>query len=431
MFLAVEIATVIVEIFFVSFYLKGLFQNYEKNRRYVLLTYFIAGIGLCALSIFPVNPFIRLGYTFLSITLLAKLHFQVKWLASVYSSLLLCMIYIIVDFVCSGIVGMFGVTAGELLVFGNSRIITIVMAKLVQVFCIFLVIKMTQWKKSHDSLVNAIPLLLCQVFSVFICYLMYLGGLENASVITPVFVIGSVGILYINVIIVFYVERIKEVSEIKKQNELAEQRYHSSLEYFQQVKDDQEETRALWHDIKKYLNTMTELINNNEITHAKECIHHVSELFRNTGNIVDVGNTVISAVLNHSVQKARRLNIETELDVWVPKEINISAADLSVMIGNTFDNAIEACEKLKNKEKKISIQLVQKESILFFEMKNPYEVSAPAEKKDRKIHGYGLKNVKRCVDKYKGIMQNGPKDGIYVVSIHINVPAAALSEKTA
>jgi hypothetical protein len=431
MYLAVEIATVILEIFFVSIYLKGFFQTYEKSKMYILGSYIIGGLGACFLSIFPINPFIRLGYYFVVIFVLARLLFRTKWIASFYSALLLCMIYILCDFILSGVLGLFGVSTNQLLEYGNTRIVYIVFAKLIQTFCIFLVIKLSQWKKSQDSLINAVPLLLCQVFSIFICYVMYLGGLEDASRITLTFAIAAVGILYINIIIFLYVERIKEVSEIKKQNELAEQRYHSSLEYFQQVKDDQEETRALWHDIKKYLNTMNELINNNEISHAKECIHQVSELFKNTGNIVDVGNTVVSAVLNQSVQKARRLNIETELEVWIPKEINMSAADLSVMIGNTFDNAIEACERLTEKEKKISIQLIQKDSILFYEIKNPYESAAPALKKDGRIHGYGLKNVKRCVEKYKGFMKHGPADGLYIVTVHLNIPFATVIEKTA
>jgi sensor histidine kinase regulating citrate/malate metabolism len=239
------------------------------------------------------------------------------------------------------------------------------------------------------------------------------------------FIIGSVGILYINVIIFVFVERIKAVSEIKKQNALAEQQYKSKLEYFEQIRDDQAETRALWHDIRKYLNTMNDLMNRNDIVHARECIGQVSELFEDIGKVVDVGNTVVSAVLNHSVQKARRMNIDTDLDVRVKPDLKISAADLSVIIGNTFDNAIEAVAELPGANKRITIQLIEKGAMLFYEITNPYDPGASSPKKNQKQHGFGLKNVRRCVDKYRGAMSLSPERGEFKVSVHLNIPTEA------
>ena len=307
--------------------------------------------------------------------------------------------------------------------YGNNRVIYIVLTKIVQIFCIYLVIKLSQWRKSQESLLNAVPLLLCQVFSIFICEIMYQSALKTASAVTASFIVGAVGVLYINIVIFVYVERIKTVSEIKKQNELAEQQYKSKLEYFEQVRDDQAETRALWHDIRKYLNTMNDLINRNDIAHARECISQVSELFEDIGKVVDVGNTVVSAVLNHSVQKAHRLNIDADLDVRVRPDLNISAADLSVIIGNTFDNAIEAVSTLPGEKRRITIQLIEKGAMLFYEIANPYETGAPVPKKDRKRHGFGLKNVRRCVDKYKGTIRLSPEGGEFIVSVQLNIPS--------
>jgi two-component system sensor histidine kinase AgrC len=426
MYIAIEIATAILETFILSIYLKGLYQSYKRKPFFVLAAYAVSGIFLCFLSLapntIPLIPFIRLGYGFLSFLILTKLLFDVKWLTAVYTALLLCAISIIVDNICSGIILAFGVSSDLLFDYGNTRIWYIVLAKLVQIFCVYLVIKLSQWRKSQESLVNAVPLLLCQVFSIFICYIMYLGALKAASAVTVSFIVGAVGILYINIIIFLYVERIKRVSEIKRQNELAEQQYKSKLEYFEQVKDDQQETRALWHDIRKYLNTMNDLMNRNDIGSARECIGQVSELFAGIGKVVDVGNTVVSAVLNHSVQKARRLEIETELDVRVRPDLNMSAADLSVIIGNTFDNAIEACEKLQKENRKISLQLIEKNAILFYEITNPFAAENAAGKKDSKRHGFGLKNVRRCVDKYKGTMNIDTAGAVFRVSIHMNIP---------
>jgi ABC-type bacteriocin/lantibiotic exporter with double-glycine peptidase domain len=135
----------------------------------------------------------------------------------------------------------------------------------------------------QDSLIEVIPLLLCQIFSIFICYLMYLTVYSEATRITWSFIIGAIGILYINIVIFLYFERIKEASEIKRQNELADLQYQLKVDYFDQIKEEQAETRALWHDIKKYLNTMNELMSMNDISSARNCFAQVTDLFDGIG----------------------------------------------------------------------------------------------------------------------------------------------------
>ena len=424
-YITIELVNTFFGMVIISIYLKGLFQTYIKKPAVVALAYVAAGVVLGALSTsLHINPFIRLGCTFLLLLLLSKFLFGTKWLTSLYSALLFCAIAIIVENICSGIILLFGVPAGDIFHFNNMRILYLVLALLVELFCVYLVVRLSQWRKNQESMVSTVPLLLCQIASIFICYIMYQGTLSTGVTVKLSFVVGALGILYINIVIFVFVERIKEVGEIKKQNALAEQQYKSKLEYFEQVKDDQAETRALWHDIKKYLNTMNDLINRDDVIHARECIGQVSELFENIGQVVDVGNTVISAVLNHSVQKARRLSINTDLDVRVRPGLNISAADLSVIIGNTFDNAIEAVGALPEDRKRITVRLIEKGEMLFYEIINPYE-PVDTVKKDRSRHGFGLKNVRRSVEKYKGAMRLDLEDGEFKVSVHMNIPPEA------
>lgn len=429
MYIAVEIATAILEMLVISIYLKGLYQNYVKNTVIVWVSYAITGIFLCLISVFSVDPLLRLVYAFVSFFVLSALLFGAKWINAFYGALLLCVINVIVDYAIFGLITFFGIQADTLKVYGNNRVLYIVLAKLIQFFLIFLVIRLSKWRKTRDSLVETIPLLMCQVFSIFVCYFMYLAVYNEATRLTWSFIIGAVGILYINIVIFLYVERIKEVGEMRRQNELADLQYQLKVDYFNQIKEDHANTRALWHDIKKYLNTMNELISRNDIDHARECITQVEDLFNGIGHVVDVGNTVVSAVLNASTQKARRMNIDTELDIRVRPDLNISAADLSVIVGNTVDNAVEACAALED-GKKISIQLIQKGALLYYEIKNPYKKRDPeAEEEERnpKLHGYGLKNVRRCIDKYKGTMNICSSDTHFCVSIHINIPAEQLS----
>lgn len=428
--IAVDFATAVLDILVLSIFLRGLYQNNVRSTFFVWTAYIIAGMLLCVLSLFSFHPMLRLGIAFIIFFALSIVLYGAKWMNAFYGSLLLCVINVIVDYSISTLMTFFGIPTETLAVYGNNRVLYIVISKLVLFFLVFLVIRISKWRRLQDSFIESVPLLLCQVFSVFICYLMYLAVYNAATKITWGFVVGAIGILYINIIIFLYVERIKEVGEIRRQNELADLQYQLKVDYFDQIKEEQAETRALWHDIKKYLNTMNELMNMNDIRSARDCIAQVTDLFDGIGRVVNVGNTVVSAVLNASVQKARRMNIETELDIRVRPDLDISAADLSVIVGNTVDNAIEACEPLADEDKKISMQLIQKGAILYYEIKNPYMKTDPeleTEEKNPKLHGYGLKNVKRCIDKYKGTMTIYSCDKYFVVSIHMNLPIGSNS----
>ena len=59
--------------------------------------------------------------------------------------------------------------------FRNNRVLYIVLDKLVQLFLIYLVIRLSKIKKSPNSLIEAVPLLLSQIFSIFVCYFLYLA----------------------------------------------------------------------------------------------------------------------------------------------------------------------------------------------------------------------------------------------------------------
>lgn len=420
MYLVFEVFTVILELLFIHIFTTGLFHKYQRSRKSVFISYALFGALLCVLSLLPINPFVKLTFIFVSIGLLTRFLFVAKLLSSIYCALLICIINVVVDIVCSGIIAFFGLPINSLLEYGNNRIIYIVIAKITQLFFYHIVIKLSNWHRANESLIGAVPLLLCQVFSVFICHTMFLAVYNEQTSVTIDFVIGAVGILYINVIIFLYVERIKAVYEMKRQNELAEQQFKSELEYFQHLIDDREETRALWHDISKYMNTMQSLIDSNEINHARECVDQASKLFSNIGNVVDIGNTVVNAVLNQRVQKARRMNIPVELDVRIPEEVNVSSADLSIIIGNTFDNSLDACSALSEKKRRISIHIIQKGKMLLYEIENHFTEGEPVLSKSKRVQGYGLKNVKRCVDKYKGDMSIDKSEGIFKVSIHLN-----------
>ena len=120
------------------------------------------------------------------------------------------------------------------------------------------------------------------------------------------------------------------------------------------------------------------------------------------------------------MKKAEELGVAIRPEIWVDGRLNFPATDLFVIIGNTLDNAIEACCQIEEESARVvSIVIHQKNHLLLYEASNPY--NGKKLQRPGNIHGYGLKNVEACVARSNGLMDISKKHGIFTVSIQLNL----------
>lgn len=112
-----------------------------------------------------------------------------------------------------------------------------------------------------------------------------------------------------------------------------------------------------------------------------------------------------------SQKKREALAEDIAFDIQAVPMINIrlSEAEICALFGNLLDNAIEACRSLEEKGRWIIIKMEKKNQILFIEIKNSIGKKPVVKngelitsKSDYMKHGYGIKSVKRIVEKYEG-----------------------------
>ena len=191
--------------------------------------------------------------------------------------------------------------------------------------------------------------------------------------------------------------------------------YVQQEEYYQQLLDKQTETRALWHDLNKYLRAAK------AETPSAQALEQLESLLDSATGIIDVGNRVVNVILNEYDQAAKAAGIELRLKVNVPEELFVSAADLYVLIGNTMDNALEACKVLPTHQRLIDLTLRTHNDVLYYKLVNPYIPKEGYPHKDP-ARGYGLQNVRKCVQAYGGNLEIIEKDGYFTVFTHLNRP---------
>ena len=191
--------------------------------------------------------------------------------------------------------------------------------------------------------------------------------------------------------------------------------YVQQEEYYQQLLDKQTETRALWHDLNKYLRAAK------AETPSAQALEQLESLLDSATGIVDVGNRVVNVILNEYAQAAKAAGIELRVKVTVPEELFVSAADLYVLIGNTMDNALEACKALPAHQRLIDLTLRTHNDVLYYKLVNPYSPQDSYPRNDP-ARGYGLQNVRKCVESYNGILDLVQEVGYFTVSAHLNCP---------
>lgn len=407
-----ELVCVIAEVFVISLFLQNTLPSKGKKLPFVLLCYGVFGIVIFAASLFLDAALLRLLLCFFGVAVLALLLFETKPLHAVLVSLTFSALVALSDVLMMVILMLFGLSNLELMQAGGARILYLVIANL-SLFALVIAVCMLNRKRKNITLSPRLllPLLPCWLSGILLCCILTAEIYQTGNDMNPLYLAVIFGLLYTNIVIVYYTNRIKKQEQIKTDAALAEHHYAMQKEYYEQLHTQQEETRALWHDISKYLRAME--------TEQGETLCQLQERVDSITSVVDVNNRVVSVILNEYLTAANAIQTKLLFDVQVPPELFVTAADLYILLGNTLDNALDACAKLPEEQREIHIQLRQHNDILFYRTANPYVPEAEGQKRNH-FHGYGLKNVRQLVEKYHGSLEITQENHRFVVTACLN-----------
>lgn len=173
------------------------------------------------------------------------------------------------------------------------------------------------------------------------------------------------------------------------------------------VNDQQKQIlQTIQHDLKGHCFTLNTLLENNQIEEAKRYLERIQKTIQPQEMYVDTGNMVITSIFNYYIQQALNENISIQYDIKIPQELKIDTFDLSTILINLFNNALEAA--LKSKEKEMKIRLFYERNVFYLFMENSYQGTVLKKEnkfistKGKENHGFGIESVKKCVERYRG-----------------------------
>lgn len=417
MYYFIELAGSITNIALLSLFMSRLFvrNKIQSKWHYTFLT--LLCTGQCVLSLFPNWVIPRTLYLLLGGFLLARLFYEVQTWPAAFASGSFFVLGSVVEILAMLLIGVRLPDTDLLMQVGAARLIYVVFSNLIQIPLLILVSHFFNREESDLRIVWLLPLISIQLASISVCYVVQCHAADKDFPDYMVFFMAV--LLFVNIMIVFYVEALRKNEKEKYLAELTEQHYHLQIEYYQQLLEKQQETKALWHDIKKYTTAMHAVAAQNDSEQLRQIAQAAADAYERVKDISAVGNPVVDALLNQYLRSAKENQIQVLLDITIPEVLAISTLLLSVVIGNTFDNAIEACRLIAPEKRVIHLQLRKQNRILFYSIENPY-IDAVTQLRVGKHHGYGLKNVERAVNQNNGNFQVEKVDGNFIVQIRLN-----------
>lgn len=417
MYYFIELAGSVTNIALLSLFMSRLFVRNKIQSKWHSAFLTLLCTGQCVLSLFPNWVIPRTLYLLLGGFLLARLFYEVQTCPAAFASGSFFVLGSVVEILAMLLIGVRLPDTDLLMQAGAVRVIYVVFSNLLQIPLLILVSHFFNREESDLRIVWLFPLISIQLASISVCYVVQCHAADKDFPDYMVFFIAV--LLFVNIMIVFYVEALRKNEKEKYLAELTEQHYHLQIEYYQQLLEKQQETKALWHDIKKYTAAMQAVAAQNDSEQLRQIAQAAEDAYERVKDISAVGNPVVDALLNQYLRSAKENQIQVLLDITIPEVLAISTLLLSVVIGNTFDNAIEACRLINPEKREIHLQLRKQNRILFYSIENPY-IDAVTQLRVGKHHGYGLKNVERAVNQNNGNFQLEKVDGNFIVQIRLN-----------
>lgn len=175
------------------------------------------------------------------------------------------------------------------------------------------------------------------------------------------------------------------------------------------------------HDFKNHIRTMQALAKENSYGELEQYINELGDSITGVYGKTYTGVNFVDAIINCKMQAAAEQGIIMSVDAIYPHDASIKQTDVSAVLVNLLDNAIEACGRVDT-EKSISLSISSINSMLVIKVKNS---SLPINdlsttKSDTVRHGYGIKIVKSIAEKYSGAFDTSYSDGVFYAKVLLN-----------
>ena len=212
----------------------------------------------------------------------------------------------------------------------------------------------------------------------------------------------------------FYGKMDKQIASY--QQELMETHYHEVDNMYRQI-------RGWRHDYRNHIQTMKAYAASENWEAIRRYLDLLDDDLTAVDTVIRTGNPMTDAILNSKISLARSKNIQVEADAYIPVKLKLSEIDLCCIIGNLFDNAIEASMNLPEAQRVIRVYMDMKGTQLYISFTN-FTAGKKIKKEGKRFRstkgkgrGFGLARMDAIVERLNGYISRNSEDGAFTTEI--------------
>ena len=202
------------------------------------------------------------------------------------------------------------------------------------------------------------------------------------------------------------------------QEELIETHYREVDNMYRQI-------RGWRHDYRNHIQTMKAYAAAGDWGAIRNYLDLLDTDLQAVDTVIKTGNPMTDAILNSKISLAKAKDIEVVADAHIPVKLKSSEIDLCCILGNLFDNAIEASGALPEGQRLIRVYMDMKGTQLYISFTN-----LTARRKLKKTagrfqstkgegHGFGLARIDAIIERLDGYLSRNSEDGAFTTEILI------------
>lgn len=257
---------------------------------------------------------------------------------------------------------------------------------------------------SKTAIILSVPACISVLSYLFVMELQLFKLSTKAEFILALFYIGLIGVILL--FVGLYVKQ-EQVRATLAQEQLLNAQVQVTKQHFDQIETLYGELKGLKHDLTNHFEVIEQLMVNQ---HYDEAMHYTEKIREQATSLESftTGHPVTDIVLQQKQERAAHFHLAVDSDFYFPKQLNIEPFDMSIVLNNLLDNAIEGSIHCPGEA--IKIQCRRQHDLFLLSVSNSLAspisfdlvTGLPTSTKHSELHGIGLKNVQAIVKKYGG-----------------------------
>ena len=359
--------------FLMVFYYSDILFSEKKNRNTRIVMFLLNTTFLGC--VYQLNiTYLNIALMFLSYTLLFYFLYDISFKTALFHSLLFLIVMFATEIITSIIGVAFFDDFNALEKNISAYVFVTVISKLLYFSIMMVILKFLAQKESTDNkffwLLFVMPL---SSMFILICFRYITYQITLTQIMNVLWIVSCIGILFANILVfVIYEFSLKNSNELHEIKEIQRQQEQDE-KYYEILEQTNKEMHLFSHDIKNHLIQIRNLEDINAVQ------DYVDKLYPNIEHFSRIG-----------ISKNKML-------------------DLSTLMNNILDNAIEAAEKSNSKF--VQLYLFSKNAMYDgLLIKNSCDFAPinkdgilKTTKNNKSFHGFGTKSIKNIIKKYDAI----------------------------